>query len=148
VLLTRQVIAHPHRPNLPLELGLDSLHVEVVRVYLLLTGTLGLSFVALLIHEHADLMRRSLSRDVCLMVAESMIVAEKLSTSSGISSSAASNSCCVMKAALQKPGCSLCKRLQAVFFESQNMYTVVVSLPSGLRAKKPFSLKRLNTRPF
>jgi hypothetical protein len=65
VSLSCEVIAHPHRPSRPLELGLENLHVEVVLVNLLLAGALGLGLVALLVHEHADLMRSSHALD-CL----------------------------------------------------------------------------------
>ena len=40
-------------------LGLEDLHVEVVLVDLLLAGALGLGFIALLAHQHADLVRSS-----------------------------------------------------------------------------------------
>jgi hypothetical protein len=79
VSLSCEVIAHPHRPNLPevyvmvgvvvenqllppLELSLEDLHVEVVLLDLLLAGALGLGFIALLVHQHADLVRRALER--------------------------------------------------------------------------------------
>ena len=76
VSLSCEVIAHPHRPNLPevyvmvgvvvedqllppLELSLEDLHVEVVLVDLLLAVALGLGFIALYVHQHADLVRSS-----------------------------------------------------------------------------------------
>ena len=43
--------------NLPLELGLQDLHVKMVLVDFLLAGTLRLGLVALFVHEHADLVR-------------------------------------------------------------------------------------------
>jgi hypothetical protein len=63
VSLSCEVIAHPHRPSRPLELGLEDLHVEVMLVHLLLASALGLGLVALLVHEHADLMRSSHALD-------------------------------------------------------------------------------------
>jgi hypothetical protein len=47
VSLSCEVIAHPHRPSRPLELGLEDLHVQVVLVRLLLASALGLGLVAL-----------------------------------------------------------------------------------------------------
>jgi hypothetical protein len=43
--------------------SLKGFHVQMVLVDLLLTGTLGLGIIALLVHEHADLMRGSHALD-------------------------------------------------------------------------------------
>ena len=51
------------RFDLPLKLGLKDLHVKVMLVHLLLASTLSLGLVALLVHEHADLMRGSHALD-------------------------------------------------------------------------------------
>jgi hypothetical protein len=42
--------------DVPLELSLKDLHVQVVLVDLLLTGALGLGLVALVVHQHAELL--------------------------------------------------------------------------------------------
>lgn len=49
--------------DLPLELGLQDLHVKVVLMDLLLAGTLRLGLVTLLVHEHANFVRSSHALD-------------------------------------------------------------------------------------